>query len=132
MPDASIILDLIVIVPFGPYNRGDAIINPTEIAAVLVSNSRNVVQIPQEAGQPTGSTPPPEPTPPPPPAPPPPPPIPNGAGTAFVLSVITPFGDYNRGDQITSPQAIADALAGNPGCVVMVAPTPEETQSHGL
>jgi hypothetical protein len=125
MSDSPVILDLIVITPFGPYNRGDAISDPAAIAAVLLSNPDDVVQILQDAGQPTGlptgqAAPPDDP---------PPPPvqpslIPNGAGTTFVLSVTTPFGDYNRGDQITDPDAIADALQNNPDSVVMTPAIP--------
>lgn len=36
---------------------------------------------------------------------------------AFVLVVVQPFGDYQRGDRITDPAKIADVLASeNAGC----------------
>lgn len=53
MSDVPIILDLIVITPFGQYNRGDAITDAATITAVLLTNANCVVQIPQQAGQPT-------------------------------------------------------------------------------
>lgn len=31
---------------------------------------------------------------------------------AFVLVVVQPFGDYQRGDRITDPAKIAEVLAG--------------------
>lgn len=48
-----VVFDLVVVIPFAGYNRGDLISDPTTIAAVLASDPANVVQIMQGSGEPT-------------------------------------------------------------------------------